>query len=289
MATMYPKEVNVNEKNIAALIDTYKQAEQQILKEITTATDWGVANRQRLLAQINATLAELEQQTQEYLNKEIPKAYKSGATDAVKQLDNIGAPINVATGFNNIHKDAILGLVDETATAFAQGMTGVSRTGQLLLGRISREAITQKLAQGMMGSQVLREVRQQIKGQLQEQGIAALVDKSGRKWTLDRYADMLFRTKMVEARNRGIANRLVENNYDLVQVSSHNSDHYECAVWEGKILSATGATKGYPTVADATAAGLFHPNCKHAINVLVPRLAKLTKAYDPNQPTKVIK
>jgi hypothetical protein len=98
---------------------------------------------------------------------------------------------------------------------------------------------------------------------------------------------MLFRTKVVEARNRGLINRMVENNYDLVQVSAHGATDV-CAEWEGKILSAMGQTPGYPTVAEAEADGLFHPNCRHAINVLIPSLAKMTDAYDPDVETKVI-
>lgn len=288
MPTLYPKEVSVNEANLARLIKTYTQAQESILNELATATDWGVANRKQLLAQIDSVLEDLNKQTQEWLEKEIPKQYTAGANDAVMQLNNVGADVAVQTGFNRIHKDAIIGLVDETAAAFAQGLTGVSRSGQVLLGKLTREALTQKLAQGIIGGQALKEVRREIKGVLMEQGVGALVDKGGHTWTLDRYADMLFRTKQVEARNRGIANRLVENGYDLVQVSSHGTDHAECAIWEGKILSASGATRGYPTVMEATAAGLFHPNCKHAINVLVPKLARLTHAYDPDMKTAVI-
>lgn len=279
---MYPKEVSVNEKNLARLIKTYTLAQENILDEIVDATDWGVSNRKKLLAQINQVLAELQSTTDDWINIEIPNIYKSGADDAVSQLNNIKADVAVPTGFNKIHRDAILGLVDETSLAFAQGLTGVSRTGQLLLGKMTRELITQKMAGGIIGGKALKEVRQQIKGQIMEQGISSFVDKGGHTWTLDRYADMLFRTKLVETRNRGLANRLVENGYDLVQVSSHGTKHYECAVWEGKILSASGATKGYPTVMDATNAGLFHPNCKHAINVLTPSLANRTKAYDTN-------
>lgn len=260
MPTLYPKEVSVNEANLARLIKTYTQAQESIVNELATATDWGVANRKQLLAQIDAVLEDLNKQTQEWLEKEIPKQYTAGANDAVMQLNNVGADVAVQTGFNRIHKDAIIGLVDETAAAFAQGLTGVSRSGQVLLGKLTREALTQKLAQGIIGGKALKEVRREIKGVLMEQGLGALVDKGGHTWTLDRYADMLFRTKLVETRNRGIANRLVENGYDLVQVSSHGTDHAECAIWEGKILSASGATRGYPTVMEATAAGLFHPN-----------------------------
>jgi hypothetical protein len=92
---------------------------------------------------------------------------------------------------------------------------------------------------------------------------------------------MLIRTKAVEARNRGLINRLVENGVDLVQVSTHNSEHEACRRWEGRILSITGNTAGIPTVQDAVDAGLFHPNCKHAINAVNAELALNTKSFNP--------
>ena len=286
---MYPLQVEVNEKNIERLATTFKTTYQAIIKEIATATDFGVANRKVILAQIEARLTDLGVDTQKFIETELKTQYKSGAADAIKQLKNTGADIGVSEGFNRVHTEAIAALVDDASRSFAESMTGVNRSAQLLLGRVSREAITQKLAEGVIGGKARREVIKIIKSTLQEQGLAALIDKAGRKWELDRYADMLFRTKAVEARNRGMINRMVENDYDLVQVSAHSGTCPICEPWQGKVLSARGATRGYETVAKAEAAGLFHPNCRHAINVMIPSLAKKTRAYDPDVKTKVIK
>lgn len=283
MADTYPLTVEVNEKNILKIRNTYQEAYKDIVEEITTATDWGVRNRKAILAQIEDILEELGTDVDEFIASELPKYYETGADDAVKQLRNVKAPVNVSTGFNKIHKDAIAGLVDETSKAFGESLAGVNRQAQLVLGRMSREMLTQKMATGIASGKALREVRQQLKGQIQEDGLVALIDRGGREWSLDRYAEMLFRTKAVETRNRGIANRLVENGFDLVQVSNHNSSHAECALWEGKVLSASGQTRGYPTVAEAERGGLFHPNCQHAINILNPKLANMTRAYDPRR------
>lgn len=285
---MYPNQVEVNEAAIERYTNTLKEAYKSIVNEIATATDFGVANRKAILAQIHAELTALGVDVQKFIEDEITKQYQAGYNDAGKQLGNIGADVSVSTGFNRVHMEAVKALVDETAKAFAESMTGVDRNANALLGRITRETITQKLAEGIIGGKARAEINKLIKGTLQEQGLAALIDKGGHTWTLDRYADMLFRTKAVEARNRGLINRMVENGYDLVQVSSHQTTHEACRVWEGKILSATGATPGYPTVMDAQMDGLFHPNCKHAINVLIPSLARLTQAYNPDVPTKVI-
>lgn len=285
---MYPLEVEINAKNILTLQNSYKRAYIQIIKEIQTATDFGVANRKAILAQIRAILEELGIDTQKFLEAELPQYYKAGAKDAVRQLKNVGAPIPITTGFNRIHKRAIIALVDDTSRAFGESLTGINRSAQLLLGRVNRELITQALAEGKITGKTLREVKEQIKGILAEQGLSALVDKGGHTWTLDRYSEMLFRTKAVEARNRGLTNRMVENGYDLVQVSNHNSEHEACRVWESKILSLRGITPGYETVADAEMAGLFHPNCKHAINAIIPSLARKTEAYNPDERTKRI-
>jgi len=285
---MYPLQVEISPANIVKLTALLKTAYARIVREIYTATDFGVANRRAILAQIDRILEETGTDVQKFLAKELPEYYKVGAAEAVKQLKNVGADVGIAEGFNRIHRDAIVALIDDTARAFGESLSGVGRSANLLLGKATRDLITQKMAEGFIGGNGLREVRQTIKGILEEQGLYALVDKAGHTWTLDRYSEMLFRTKAVEARNRGLANRMVENDYDLVQVSSHSTECDLCAPWEGMILSTTGSTPDYPTVADAEEDGLFHPNCKHAINALIPSLAKATKAYYPDEATEFI-
>lgn len=283
---IYPTEVDINEKNIEKLTATFKGAYKQIVSEINRATDWGVQNRKALLRQIEGILQDLSVDVDEFVKNELPTYYEQGFKQGIKQLENIDAEV-VSYSFNKIHKEAIEALVSDTAKAFGESMTGVARSADLLINKATREGIVQKMAQGQIGGKALKEVRDQIKGQLAQQGLSALTDKGGRKWELDRYAEMLFRTKAVEARNTALRNLMAENDYDLVQVSSHGGCDL-CKQWEGKILSATGATKGYPTVADAEAGGLFHPQCRHVINVLIPSLAKQTRAYNPNEDTLLI-
>lgn len=279
MAT-YPKEAQVNEEAITRLTDLYQKAYARIAGEIEGATNFGVANRKQILGQIDAILAEFSGEVDTFIKSEIPNMYKVGAKDAVKQLKAAGADIQTKSGFNLVHKQAIAALVDDTASAFGEGMAGINRTARQVLGKATKQLIVQRIAEGKISGASVRDAKNMISGILQNEGLDALTDKGGHAWTLDRYSEMLFRTKSVEARNMGLANRVAENGYDLVQVSVNNSDHEECADWEGEILSLTGNTPGYKTVADATEAGLFHPNCKHALNVIKPDLAAKTKAYN---------
>lgn len=281
---MYPEEVILHERSLQRLSSLYQNAYRQIEREMATATNFGVANRRALLVQIKARLVELGVDVKEVIGTELPDQYKQGADDAVKQLKHVGAEVNVAEGFNVIHHEAINALVDETATAFAESLQGVSRSTRTLLSQAVKQKITEQLATGKLGGKALREIKNTLIGTLRQEGLSALIDRRGRKWELDRYTEMLIRTKSVEARNRGLVNRMVENGYDLVQVSSHGATD-ACGTWEGRILSMRGESKGYPTVDQARQDGLFHPNCRHAINVLVPELARVTKAYDSGVPT----
>ncbi len=276
---MYPTEVKVNEQNIEKLTRLMKDSYKEIVQEIKTSTSFGIANRRALLKQIEKILEGLGEDITTFIEDELPGYYRDGADEAVTQLRHVGAEVNIAEGFNRIHKEAVLALVDDAQRAFGESLTGVGRSANLLLGRAVRETLSQEMAKGTLKGESLREVRKTIITTLEDQGLSALIDKSGRTWTLDRYADMLIRTKAVEARNRGFMNRMVENGFDLVQVSTHYSNHRECQVWEGKILSLTGKTEGYQTVAFAESKGLFHPNCKHAINGAIPSLSTLTRSY----------
>lgn len=281
MSTIYPTHIDPDPKDIQKLIDTLQFTYTKIEKEIYKATDFGVKNRKAILAQIEKIIIDLGADVQKFLAGRMPAYYKTGADDAIKQLRNIGADLSVSSGFNKIHQSAILGLVDDTFRAYAEALTGVKRSAGNIIGRATRNLITQQIAKGVISGEALRTAKTQIKGMLVEQGMSALTDRAGRRWSLDNYAEMLFRTKIVEARNLGLVNRAAENGHDLVQVSKHPGSCPLCLPWQGKILSITGSTPGYPTYMQAVEGGLFHPRCRHAVNILIPSLAKLTVGWDP--------
>lgn len=288
MATLYPKQVEINEANINKLRDTLKSSYKQIVQEMKTATDFGVKERKAILAQIEAILESTGEDVAKFIEKELPTYYKQGATQATQQLGNVGADISVKTGFNRVHKETIMAMIDDTTTAFGESLTGIKRSANNLLGKATRDMLTQEMAKGVTAGDALRNVKNAMLQRLEDEGLSALIDKSGKTWSLDAYTEMLFRTKAVEARNRGLVNRVAENGYDLVQVSSHQGTCDACARWEGSILSVSGETDGYDTVSDAEADGLFHPNCRHAINILIPKLANMSEAYNEDEDTKTL-
>lgn len=273
-------EVKLRQGKIDELIAIYKNGYSGIVKTIENSTTAGRIQKARTMAAIRSQLTEMGVDVDKWVRSEIPQYYLDGANHALQDLKTLGVDLAGPKGLAAINKEAIKSLTDDTALAFAQGITGISRNAEMLLGDAVKQQLNYVIADGMLTGAARKTVADSISFKLQEQGLSAIVDRGGREWAFETYANMLVRTKAVEARNTGLANKMLQNGYDLVQVSNHGSTHAECAEWEGQILSVTGNTPGYPTLDEANNSGLFHPNCQHAINTINPDIAELTNMYD---------
>lgn len=278
MNAIHSQPVKLNEDEIERLISAYKKAYSEVVREIVTIKDLKIRTRKQKLANITEILKDLKVDVDAFIEKEIEKQYTAGALQAIRELKSQGVEGIEMSAFNRIHREAIKNLVSETQSAFLVGMQGVAKDANVVLGRAVRDQITMRLLEGSISSRVMREVKNNIVNDLKDRGLSALIDKGGKRWSLDNYSQMIIRTKLAESRNRGVANKTAEMGYDLVIVSTHGSKHFECARWEGQILSMTGFNKNYPTLDDATSSGLFHPNCLHAIN---PFVQELNEDYEP--------
>ena len=90
------------------------------------------------------------------------------------------------------------------------------------------------------------------------------IDAGGHVWDTKTYVAMNVRTNSMRVYNDSVADAATQAGCDLVMVTSGGDpDCRLCFPWEGRILSLTGKTKGFPTYEEAREAGCFHPNCVH--------------------------
>ena len=89
-------------------------------------------------------------------------------------------------------------------------------------------------------------------------------DASGRMWDNRTYCEMLSRTVLLNAGRQTYFDSCAENGCDVVRVTVSGNPCPDCAVWENRLLSISGSTPKLPTVEEALAAGLCHPNCTHS-------------------------
>lgn len=281
--------VKLREPGIQALIDLYARVYTRITKEMISATDAGKINRARLMVRLNHELEQLGVDVDKWIKTQIPKYYNDGAAIAIQDLRKLGVDLSLSTSAA-INVQAIAALVDETRYAAFQAVTGIQKNVSNIISQAARQQLTMTIAEGKLTAETRKMISRGLAQQIEDSGIGALIDKSGREWSYDRYTNMLVRTKAVEARNEGLVNKMVQYGYDLVQVSNHSTEHAACRKYEGKILSITGNTPtgtrlpgGYVvfgSLAQAKSDGLFHPHCKHAANVINPDIARKTRAYE---------
>lgn len=111
------------------------------------------------------------------------------------------------------------------------------------------------------------------------QGVTGFTDKSGRNWSLSAYVEMAVRTAAQRAFNDSHLQRMqaLGVEYFTVPVSPHTCP--KCFPWQRKVLTATPLENPVipvaGTIADAVAAGLWHPNCRHPLTAVFPGVTEL--------------
>jgi hypothetical protein len=139
---------------------------------------------------------------------------------------------------------------------------------------VFRQVIARVTAQGLTGEFTRRQAAQAALNLLSGRGITGFVDAAGRQWSLASYAEMACRTAANGAARQGTFDRMRAAGRDLAVIGGSSSGCELCSDWEGEVISLDGVTPGYPTLAEAEGAGLFHPNCTHQPYPFVPGLTQ---------------
>jgi hypothetical protein len=242
----------------------YRQAETDILRILAKGniSEWKGAFLRTQLRQVDSILSGLETASREWAETHIPNLYMHNLhiVDAAARLD---LPMTA------IHQEAIAQIARTVVEDLDHVTGGVGRA----VRDAYREATLQGISTGTGQGETRREVSKRIIGDLKERGVTGFTDKAGREWAMADYADMAARTTTREASWQGTANRMLEVGLDLVEISEHAESCELCAPWQGQVVSMTGETEGYPTLAEAEAEGFGHPNCVHDILPYLPEEA----------------
>lgn len=244
----------------------YAEAEQRLVEKVSRRIDRGLDQPgwvERMLAetrQVNkelqaevGRLKELDPKIQEF----IAGAYddSAGIARADLKAHNLGA---LDTDLTAVRGAGIRRLAAATVNALDATHFAILRTTQDAYRNVIAQ-VSEQLMAGAAGTP--RQAAQIALNRWADQGITGFVDKAGRKWDLSSYAEMAIRSTTAQASIAGHVDVLEANGQDLVIVSDSPDECEMCRPWEGRVLSVTGATAGYPTVADATSDGLYHANC----------------------------
>lgn len=129
-------------------------------------------------------------------------------------------------------------------------------------------------------------------------GITGFTDKAGRNWELATYVEMAVRTHVANVMVDAHTDRIQSAGVKLVMVSDAPYECEKCKPWEGKILEIDGpkgkhevkvkraggggsiTVLAHGSLAEARAAGLFHPNCRHSVTAYLPGVTRAPEKPD---------
>ncbi len=80
------------------------------------------------------------------------------------------------------------------------------------------------------------------------------------RYNPSKYAELVARTKFIEAHSQAALVTAANYETDLVQISTHNTDCAQCIDFEGKIFSVSGKDKRFPPLYTIPP---YHPRCLH--------------------------
>lgn len=258
----------------------YSEAELRTIEAIANslrrgnpdAPRWAAAKMrdlQRVKGKINKDVIAYLKNANPKVEAAIEKAYKKGQLSAEADLRKAD-DLKVAGKFGASDQAAVRALASETVSKLNSTHLRILRSAD----DVYRRAVAEATSGVITGTRTRREAAQKVLNTFANKGVTGFIDKSGRSWNLPSYAEMATRTSSGRAAIDGHLNRAQDNDRDLVIVSDHAGECPLCRSWERRVLSISGESDKYPSMSDARSAGLFHPSCRHTVNVYTKGLTE---------------
>jgi hypothetical protein len=194
--------------------------------------------------------------------------FRQHAREVLETAYDDGARLVGARPMGLVRRHAIAAIVDSAVERLDSSLVTVGRRFDDTFRRVGLQQAARQIARELPE----RAAAGLIRRDLMAKGLTGFVDKSDRRWTLSNYSRMVIRTTTSQAANRGVADAVLTVGRDLVRISlpeGHPGCHHHphdpqnpCRSLEGKTLSLTGHTPGYPVIRRIPP---FHPNCQHGL------------------------
>ena len=249
-------------KELEKLIAIFLKAETDIINEIGRLRSQGLVDYHAV-----AALARVQAIEARRIEGERVEKHAAGYANAA-----------VLTGEQHAVIDQLVaGLMGEITDA---SITAMATVQSAIIGRVEpdvyrRVGLEQVAYQQARGAGTYKMLPGFVET-LRREGVAAFVDRAGRKWSLHTYCSMAARTTSRQA--EVLAVLTADPAQDLYRISSHGTTCALCAPFEGRVYSRSGRNPDYPPLAAAfgkqdpngpdTLANTWlniHPNCLHVL------------------------
>lgn len=280
-AQSYPYERGIND-----FTRTVRLAQRAIAAQVQQAIREGnlqrAMQRRMQLAAVLATLDQLGAAVDPIARRLVEDAYEQGAARAAQQIVGlrIAAP-EIPGAFAGVSREAVAALQDSIVGRLRTSRQIVGRQVDDVYARAGRRAALRAVlgAEGSPRSaqrQLIRDLlRDRDIARAVQQGGAGFIDRAGKRWALDTYAEMAVRTVTREATVQGAVTRMMSHNVTLARVSLHADSCELCKPYEGRLVDLAGTTRDFDGEAVMTGPmPPFHPNCRHSLAPVAVRVER---------------
>lgn len=219
---------------------------------------------------LDSLLTELQKGAWEWCSKILATVFISGVLQADLDMNTDAEDNELAKEYDTASfaiaseayerltsvEDSIRKQVNE----FFAALTIVFLQGKMFNARTERFTMASK-------SLFIQKNIENLKNKLLKNGLIGFTDRAGKRWMVDTYVTTVLDNNIIQAYRKGYVMRMIERGQDLVRVVGgvHENSCDACVdvAVNYPVLSVTGATVGYKTVAEAEQEGLSHVNCVH--------------------------
>ncbi|MCR4398944.1 MAG: phage minor capsid protein, partial [Firmicutes bacterium] len=232
------------DRHIDQLVSVYRQGFEEILRTIVRKEAKGQWTKywRDLLLDVRDVLRGLDSFADEWIEAVVGQVYSQAVAETVAFLQGLGARAPEKPEFAQVHQRAVDVVAQNTADNLRSATQFIGRRVNDVFRQVGLEATAGKLGAGA----TVRDMKREVVRRLLDQGQTAFVDRLGRKWRLDRYAEMVARTTTREASSVAVLNECAEFGLDLVRITVHYPTCEKCAPLQGKVFSISGRDRRYP-------------------------------------------
>lgn len=267
---------------LAARLSRTTAAIDRIIAEVAASTETSGTYWRNVEVRLRRSYEDLRAITRAWLDAKLPQHYNVALADQVRRLKARAVKPPRIVDFKTIVRSltvrqTLASLLSETISSFNTGFTSGEAT-LLRLARstqqvnLSEKKVNRLVEQGFAEEATAQGSKRKLRDALLKKAVegkyVSVVDRNGdtRQYNVASYAELVARTKLIEAASQATISTATEVGSDLVQVSAHNTNCAVCAPYEGKIFSISGADPRFPAL---DAEPPFHPQCEHSLTVVV--------------------
>lgn len=269
------------DKDINEIVRIYKNAIDEVVLSLESLSTFGKDNEitrkqmNSIIAQMGVLLSEVDNEARVWVEERVRRAFIDGQAEtlvALKEASTLQEARSMVQGatMSALIKETIDVIIEDTFEDLLYANQKMKRETVKMVRSVVSEQMKMKAVQGM-GRNTTRKgivealTKKELRKRFDVEGNIAIVDRAGRRWKLETYAEMVTRTKMLQAHVEGTRVEALERDVDLAIISSHGATD-ACRFFEGQVISMNGLTKGFPTYEELMRSNLiFHPNCRHKI------------------------